>query len=119
MDQARQNPRPSAEYLSAHMRRRCAQRGTNSRLLKAMEWADVEVPVGRGAIALSLSREAALEMRAEGVPAGIVERALRRVVVQADGRAVTLIAGRERRGRHYRHRIRPGSDRDRPRKHRR
>jgi hypothetical protein len=102
------------------MRRRCAQRGTNSRLLLAMhDWADVEIPVGRGATALSLSREVALEMRAEGVSADVVERALRRIVVEADGHAVTVIAGHERRGLHYRRRIRHGSDRGRPRKHRR
>jgi hypothetical protein len=78
------------------MRRRCAQRGTNGRLLLTLsDWADVEISVGRGATALSLSREAALEMRAEGISAGDVERALRRVVVQAGGQAVTVITGYE------------------------
>jgi hypothetical protein len=120
MDQTRQTYRPATEWLSAHMRRRCAQRGTNGRLLLTLsDWADVEISVGRGATALSLSREAALEMRAEGISAGDVERALRRVVVQAGGQAVTVITGYERRGRHYRRRIHPGSDRGQPCKHRR
>lgn len=112
MDQLPFNPRSSAEWLSMHARRRCAQRGTSGQVFATCdEWADREVPVGRGATALSLSRDAAREMRAEGVPSDIVDRALRRTIVQASGRAVTVIVGRERRGRHYRHHIRPGSDR--------
>jgi hypothetical protein len=112
MTQIAQNSRPAAEWLSAHMRRRCSQRGTNARLLGAVQdWADVEIPVGRCAIALSVSAEAALEMRAEGMPSDLVERALRRAIVQSDGHAVTVIAGRERRSRHYRRRIWRGSDR--------
>ena len=67
MTQIAKNPRPAAEWLSAHMRRRCSQRGTDAQLLGAVQdWADVEIPVGRGAIALSVSAEAALEMRADG-----------------------------------------------------
>jgi hypothetical protein len=73
------------------------------------------VSVGRGATALSLSREAALEMRAEGVTSDVVERAFRRI--RRTG--LTVITGCERRGRHYRRHIRPGSDRGLDGKHRR
>jgi DNA invertase Pin-like site-specific DNA recombinase len=51
----------------------------------------IEILVGHGATAPSLSHSAALEMRAEGIFAGDVERALRRVVVQANGKAITVI----------------------------
>lgn len=112
MDRHRTNPHPSSPRLSAHMRRRCAQRGTNRILLVTVhDWADIEIPVGSGAVALSLSRDTAREMRAEGIPADLVDRALRRAIVQSDGRDLTVITGRERRGRHYRRRTRRGSDR--------
>lgn len=115
MRQIAQTARPAFEWLSAHARRRCAQRGTSARLLSAVqEWADTEVPVGRGAISLSLSAEAAREMRAEGMPSDLIERAQRRAIVQSDGCALTVIAGRERRGRHYLRRTRRGSDRGLP-----
>ena len=97
------NPRPAHAWLSIHARRRCAQRGTNAHLLAAVrDWADVEVPVGNGAVAVSLSRSAAAEMRAEGIRSDLIERALRRALVEGEGSIVTLIAGRERRGRRYR-----------------
>ncbi len=98
--------------IVAHARRRCAQRGTNARLLDAVhEWADIEVAVGKGATSLSLSRDAADAMRAAGLPSDLIDRALRRALVQIEGRTLTIIAGRDRRGLRYRRRIRPGSDR--------
>lgn len=106
MDTLPRTPRPAAEWLSAHGRTRCRQRGTNHRLLEVVrDWADLEVPVGGGARALSVSDAAAAEMRAEGCPSDLVERAKRRTLVQHAGLVVTVIAGRERRGRHYRRRI--------------
>jgi hypothetical protein len=89
-------------WLTAHGRRRCQQRGTNARLLHAVSyWADVEIPVGLGAVALSLSADVGKEMIAEGLPPSLVSRARRRALVQAGGRTLTVIAGREARGGRY------------------
>jgi hypothetical protein len=103
--------------IFAHARRRCAQRGTNSLLLNAVhDWADIEVAVGNGATSLSLSQDAADAMRSAGLSSDIIDRARRRAVVQIEGRTLTVIAGRDRRGLHYRRCIRPGSDRGRGRR---
>ena len=102
----------SAVSLSAHARNRCRQRGTSVRMLTTVyDWADLEVPVGGGFTALSISAQTATEMRAEGCPIELLERARRRALVQRGGNVITVVAGRERRGRHYRHRMwrRPSS----------
>lgn len=109
---SKHSPQPTSfTSIFAHARRRCAQRGTNSRLLDAVhDWADIEVAVGNGATSLSLSQDAAAAMRSAGLPSDLIDRARRRAVVQVEGRTLTVIAGRDRRGLRYRHRIRPGSD---------
>lgn len=102
MDHPPLSPRQPELRLTAHARRRCRQRGTDARVLNAVSsWADIEVPVGAGAVALSISADAADEMIAEGLPPALVSRVRRRALVQAGGRTLTVIAGREARGRRY------------------
>ena len=102
VDQLSVSSRQPEIWLTAHGRRRCQQRGTNARLLHAVSyWADIEVPVGLGTVALSLSANAGEEMIAEGLPPSLVSRARLRALVQAGGRTLTVIAGREARGGRY------------------
>lgn len=102
MQNATPNGRPSTVWLSVHGRSRCRQRGTNDALLCVVhEWADIEVPVGSGSVALSVSARAAVEMRAEGLPASMIDMARRRALIQTNDCTVTVLAGRERRGQRY------------------
>ena len=85
-----------------HPRSRCQQRATTRRVwINHSDYADVVVPVGQGAIALSVSRKAAREMKADGFGSDEIDRVCRRALVEIDGRPMTVISGRRRRSRHY------------------
>jgi hypothetical protein len=91
-----------------HLRKRCQQRGIRKLDFQALlDWADRVVAVGGGRVAITLTRRAAAALRAEGVAAGVLDRARRRaVIIDEDGDAVTVVVPSGRRGRHYRRRIR-------------
>ena len=62
-----------------HARRRCQQRGTTRSMWATFQsYADVAVHVGRGATALSLSRQTASEMRADGIASDVIDRVCHR-----------------------------------------
>ena len=85
-----------------HPRSRCQQRATTRRVWdNHSNYADISVPVGHGAIALSVSRDAAREMKADGFGSDEIDRVCRRALVEIDGQPMTVIAGRRRRSRHY------------------
>jgi hypothetical protein len=85
-----------------HPRTNCQRRGWKQLAWHSFNnYADCIAHVGRGAVALSVSREAALEMKADGFSSGDIERARRRAIVEIDGAPMTVISGRQHRGRHY------------------
>jgi hypothetical protein len=99
----KQGTRSSIIWISAHGRARCRQRGTSNQTLAALlEWADVEIPVGAGATALSMSSQAEDEMHVEGLAPQLIDRARRRALVEADGKIITVIVGRRAGSRRYR-----------------
>ena len=101
-------------WISAHGRTRCRQRGTSFRTLAALlDWADVEVAVGSGATAFSLSAGVEEEMRAEGLAPQLIAQARRRAAVGVDGQVITVIVGRSARSRRYRHCMRTRAGRQR------
>ena len=109
--------RSACFWISAHGRTRCRQRGTSHRTLMAMlAWADVEVAVGSGATALSVSANAAKEMLGEGIPPQLVDRVRNRAAVAAEATILTLIVGRDSRSRPYRRRMRSRRGRNGKRK---
>ena len=87
-----------------HLRKRCQQRGVRKHDLETLlAWADRVVAVGGGRVAITLTRRAAVALRAEGVDNGVLERARRRaVVIDESGDTVTVVVPSGRRGRHYR-----------------
>jgi hypothetical protein len=94
---------PTERYLSAHARRRTRQRGIPPTVaLLVHEWADMEVPVGGGLTALTLSLQAANEARREGIRPHLLDRARRICCLTAeDGSVVTLLHPTRRRARRY------------------
>ncbi len=113
MDHPQVARRPTI-WISPHGRARCRQRGTSYRTLAALlDWADVEVAVGSGVTAFSLSAEAGEEMRAEGLSPQMISLARRRAAVGDDGRVLTVIVGRSARSRRYRHAMRGHTSRRR------
>ena len=86
----------------SHARYRCQQRATPRQLYMVFQaYADAAAHVGNRAVAVSISRQTAREMRADGIASDLIDRARRRAIVELDGTPLTLIAGRERSGRHY------------------
>ncbi len=86
----------------SHARQRCQLRGTTRSLWENLQAYSYEsAHVGEGAIALSVSREAALEMKADGLSSDEIDRVRRRAIVEINGSPMTVISGRQRRGRHY------------------
>jgi hypothetical protein len=60
---------------SRHLRSRCQQRGVRKYDLNILlEWADRVVLVGGGRVAITLTRQAATLLRAQGIAAGLIER---------------------------------------------
>lgn len=108
------------DYLSAHGRMRARQRGTRDFMIDTLAaMADQAIPIGRGCMAVGLSRTAAEEARAEGVCPEILHQLRRRaIVVASDGTIVTLVVKQRGRGRHYSRRSR-GTARERVRARRR
>ena len=102
MDQSVDNLIPNQ---SRHLRTRCQQRGvTNKELHAFLDAADRLVPVGRSCLALTLSRHATAAFQAEGIVVAGLERAQRRaVVIDGDGRPITIMVLTHRCGRRYRH----------------
>jgi hypothetical protein len=110
--------RSAGSWISAHGRARCRQRGTTHRTLMAvLTWADVDVPVGSGASALSVSADAAKEMLGEGIAPQLIDRARNRMVVTAEAVVLTLIVGRGPRSCRYRRRMRSRSGRGQSARH--
>lgn len=97
-------PELLSHSLTHHAGARCRQRGTPLRLLRlVLDRADAATHVGHGCSALSLTRDAGLELIAEGEHPDLVRQARRRVLVTSDGDAlVTVLAQVNGRGRHYR-----------------
>jgi len=88
----------------SHARQRCQRRGTTRSVWEKLQAYSYEsVHVGEGAIAISVSREAALEMKADGLTSDEIERVCKRAIVEIDGSPMTVISGRQRRGQHYFH----------------
>jgi hypothetical protein len=87
-----------------HLRKRCQQRGVRKGDLETLlDGADRVVAVGGGRVAITLTSKAAAALRAEGVAAGVLERARRRaVVIDENGDTITVVVPSGRRGRHYR-----------------
>jgi hypothetical protein len=90
-----------------HLRKRCQQRGVRKVDLEALlDGGDRVVAVGGGRVAITITRKRAAALRAEGLAAGVLDRARRRaVIVDEDGDAVTVVVPSGRRGRHYRRRV--------------
>jgi hypothetical protein len=109
--------RSAGFWISAHCRTRCRQRGTSHRTLTViLAWADVEVPVGSGATAFSVSADAAREMLGDGIAPQLIDRVRNRAVVAAEAAILTLIVGRSSRSRYYRRRMRSRDGRNGMRK---
>ena len=91
---------PSCDHLGT----RCQQRGVRrSDLELLLDMADQQTPVGSGRVALTLSGDVVLGLRAEGIPSAALEKLARRaVVIDPDGRPITVLIPQGRRGRHYR-----------------
>lgn len=87
-----------------HLRKRCQQRGVRKHDLETLlKGADRVVAVGGGRVAITLTSRAVAALRAEGVAAGVLERARRRaVVIDENGAMITVVIPSGRRGRHYR-----------------
>jgi hypothetical protein len=90
-------------YLSAHGRARAQQRGMPGEMVRALAaLGDRVIPVGGSCIAIGLSRQAADEARAGGLPDELVSRLRRRtMVIACDGTIVTLLVNHRGRGRRY------------------
>jgi hypothetical protein len=89
-------------HPKSHARHRCQRRGTTRNVWTTLHaYADVMTHVGQGATAHSISRVAACEMKADGIASDEIARVCRRAVVEIDGSPMTVIAGRQRHGRHY------------------
>jgi len=89
-------------HCGTHPHDQCQRRGWQQLTWRNVHrYADCVAHVGQGAVALSVSRQAALEMKADGVPPHEIERVRRRAIVEIDGSPMTVISGRQRRGRHY------------------
>ena len=103
-----QDPRWGESRTFRHLSRRCQQRGVRKVELQIlMDWADRVVAVGGRRVAITLTDKAAAEaataLRAEGVAAGLIDRARKRaLVVNGDGDTITVVIPCGRRGRHYR-----------------
>lgn len=89
-----------------HQERRLRQRGVdNETFAMIVEWADREVPVGGGAVSLTMSRGAINEMAVEGVRVPSCDKLSRlAVVVSSDGTVKTVLVMRKsgRSARRYR-----------------
>jgi hypothetical protein len=87
-----------------HIEKRCQQRGVRKIDLQTLyAVADQLAPVGAGRWAMTVSREAAAELRAEGYNAGGIDRLSRRaLIVDASDAPITILIPHRRRGRHYR-----------------
>ena len=87
-----------------HIEKRRQQRGVRKvdlQMLYAL--ADQIAPVGGGRLALTVSRNAAAELRADGFGAADLDRLSRRaLIVDATDAPVTILIPHRRRGRHYR-----------------
>jgi hypothetical protein len=90
--------------LSNHAKRRTQQRGVrDADLVLLLFGADREAPVGKGCIALSISRNCRRELLAEGYAPSIVDRAARITAVECSGgEIVTVLRLRGHRGKRYR-----------------
>jgi hypothetical protein len=101
MDRSMGNP---DARQNRHLHMRCQQRGVSRGDLEALlDAADHLVPVGRGCMAMTLSRHAAAALQADGVAVAVLDRARRRaVVIDDDGAPVTVLVPSRRHGRRYR-----------------
>lgn len=96
-------PRQSRPELTQHATRRVAQRGSDRTLSFLFENGDVDLHAGGGCTAVSLSSQEARSLVEEGHPAGVVERAARKaLVLNEEGRLVTVFPIFAKRGRRYR-----------------
>jgi hypothetical protein len=95
----------TVSWENTHLRTRCQQRGILKRDLQTLlDAADHFVPVGRGCLAITLSRRAAIALRSEGIAGADLDRAQRRaMVIDGDGSPITLLIPSGRQGRRYRH----------------
>jgi hypothetical protein len=88
-----------------HLSKRCQQRGVDRREFAILfNFADQLVPVGGGRTAMTLSRSAVVALKAEGISIHGLDRARRRaIVINADGKPVTILIPSGQGGRRYRH----------------
>lgn len=93
-------------HLSQHAQNRMRQRGMRNADITALcHFADIDIPVARGLYALRLSRKAASEARAAGLPGKVVDRLSRAVAVESgDGTLVTCARLHGRKAASYRKR---------------
>lgn len=85
--------------MSKHGRTRCQQRGiTNDTIAMLWEHWDRVSPVGRGLVAMTLTRGGAARLRRAGVPPAKLERLVgKAMVVSPDGVIVTVLHADHRR----------------------
>ena len=95
----------AADGQTHHARRRLRQRGIGSdQVAGLMRSFDRDRPVGNGCSALTLSRQALLELKADGWAPALLDRIQSLAIVVAnDGAVVTVLRQySDRRGRRYR-----------------
>lgn len=80
-------------HLSQHAQCRLRQRGLREAEFSTLLWfADIDVPVARNLHALRLSRNAAQDARAAGVPQRVLNRLSNAVAVESDDGTVVTCA---------------------------
>jgi hypothetical protein len=95
----------SAVVLTQHAKLRMRQRGVKLEILRTlMSLSDRAVCVGRGCVALTISRDGLAELKADGVPPAILDAVRRNTVVVGDDGSVLTVAKHfdGRKGRSYR-----------------
>ena len=87
-----------------HALQRIQQRGVRMEELSlVLSERDLEVPVGSGCTALTISRGRRRELISEGYPPSVVDRTVGLIVVEsAEGEIVTVLRSFGQRGRRYR-----------------
>jgi hypothetical protein len=95
----------SSIKLTRHAELRMRQRGFTLDMVKTVISAsDRAKSVGNGRTALTLTRHALADMRADGIPAAVIDSARRCVIIVAEDETVVTVAKNldGRRGRPYR-----------------
>lgn len=92
-----------SEFVTQHARSRLQQRGVSTRIADLfVSYADVQLHAGEGAVSVSMSRDTATMLLAEGVDPDAIRRVRKLAAVLGRQGLVTVLRPVGRKGRRYR-----------------